>query len=63
MKEIGLSLAVKLGSAIVHADEFIETNHPFDITAFRQCMEDPEVKEWIIAMTKEGFLPVKRSAK
>lgn len=59
--KVNLGLLVKLGSLVVHADEFTSPNsHEFDRTAIRAGLEDPEVKEWIEAMTKQGFLPVKR---
>lgn len=56
-----VTLLIKLGSAIVHADEFLSPKgHPFDKEAFMSCLNDPEVKEWIVEMTKMAFLPVKR---
>lgn len=57
-----IRLLVKLGSAVVHADEYFSTGrHEFDLIAFQQHLADPEVKEWIAVMTKSAFLPVKRS--
>lgn len=56
-----MSLLIKLGSAVVHADEFLSPNgHPVDKSAFAQLVVDVEVSEWIESMTKQGFLPVKR---
>jgi hypothetical protein len=56
-----LPLLVKLGSAIVHAAEAnSDKGHPYDWTAFYQCLRDPDVQEWLGAMTDAGFLPVKR---
>lgn len=55
-------LLCKLGSAIVHADEFLSPDgHEFDSTAFRQVLADPEVQDWIRQMTKLAFLPRKRN--
>ena len=56
-------LLVKLGSAIVHADEFHSAGgHEFDLVAMKQLLADPEVIAWISEMTKMAMLPVKRSA-
>jgi hypothetical protein len=56
-----LSLVVKLGSLVVHAQEFMEPGgHPFDKTTFETEIQDPEVKAWIDKATKMGFLPQKR---
>lgn len=58
-----LSLLVKLGSAIVHADEAMSENGVAeDEGAFRQLLADPEVSTWISEMTESGLLPVKRDA-
>jgi hypothetical protein len=55
-------LLCKLVSVIVHADEMTEPGaHAVDEIAFRKALEDPEVSEWIEAMTKAGFAPIKRS--
>lgn len=62
--EPSLGLLCKLGSIVVHADEATEERgHQFDIVAIRNVLADPEVKAWIKAMTKKGYLPVKRSAR
>ncbi len=54
-----LSLLVKLGSLIVHADEALSKDgHPFDIRAFQDGMKDPEVKAWI--EMGGAYLPLKR---
>lgn len=56
-----LALLVKLGSALVHADEFFRPNrHELDKTAYDDLMRDAEVKAWIDDMTAKGLLPVKR---
>jgi hypothetical protein len=56
------STLVKLGSIAVHVDEALSTEgHEFDWGAARQLLVDPEVVAWIEAMTKLGFMPVKRN--
>lgn len=54
------TLTVKLGSAIVHAEEFIETGEPLDRAAFQGILDDPEFKEWRRKMESMSLLPVKR---
>lgn len=55
------SLLVKLGSCIIHAEEALSPDaHAYDLTAFRQLLNDPEVREWFTAMSGLAFLPVKR---
>jgi hypothetical protein len=56
-----LSLLVKLGSAVCHAVEARgDKGHPYDWTAFEQCANDKEVRDWLRAMTEAGFMVVKR---
>lgn len=56
------ALLCKLASVVVHADEMREPGaHEFDQIALVKAMDDPEVKEWVEAMTKAGFAPIKRS--
>lgn len=55
------TLLVKLGSALVHAEELTEPGtHPFDLNTFKSLAADPEVVEWREAMDKLALLPVKR---
>jgi len=57
------TLLIKLGSAMIHAEEMIETNFqnlPFDLSAFNTASRDPEVIEWIKAMGP--MLPLKRGS-
>ncbi len=54
------ALLCKLGSLIVHADEYLLMGHEFDRNAFDSILDDVEVKEWIKAMNKLALLPVKR---
>lgn len=70
-----IGLLIKLGSIIVHAEELLEQeevkkffattplNMPsqFDRGAMEPLLADPQVREWIEKMSKQGFLPVKRS--
>ena len=62
-----LRLAVTLASAIVHAQELLGSLSPlpgaeaalFDAAALRDCVEAPEVLDWLEAFPP-GLLPVKR---
>ena len=58
-----VSLLIKLGSIAVHTDELLGPGGEpaFDKPAIQTLLEDPEVKEWIDIMTKQAYLPVKRS--
>jgi hypothetical protein len=57
------TLLVKLGSALVHAQEMTEPGaHPLDLEAFKSLCADPEVAAWLEAMGALALLPVKRSA-
>ena len=52
---------IKLGSAIVHAQEALSKDgHEFDIAAFNKECSDPEVVEWLREMDSMAFLPKKR---
>lgn len=56
-------LLVKLGSALVHADEAMSKNGvALDEQTFRALLADPEIQMWIGAMNGMGLLPVKRDA-
>jgi hypothetical protein len=55
---IRITLASKLASIVVHAEEYAETQHPYDLTALEQLTSDPEVKEWLKEMGP--LVPVKR---
>ena len=55
------SLLIKLGSLIVHHEEFTsDKGHPVDKVALDSLRADPEVAEWFTVMNKMAFLPVKR---
>jgi len=54
------SLLIKLGSALVHYQEYVETDHHFDLKAAEAIMADAEVTEWVGEMTAKALLPVKR---
>lgn len=55
-------LLVKIGSALAHAIEGHGARaHPFDWTAFNALVyDDIELKDWLRAMTEDGFLPLPR---
>lgn len=56
-----LSLLVKLGSIVVHVEELLSPKgHPFDETAIRGLLSDPEVQEWLTKMDRMGFMPKPR---
>lgn len=58
------TLLIKLGSAMIHAEEMIETkfrNVEFDVPAFNTAAQDPEVRAWVKAMGP--MLPLKRSTR
>lgn len=58
---IGVSMAVKLGSIAVHAQELLSPKrHEVDVAALRTLLEDQEVTQWLDAMSKMAFLPVRR---
>ena len=45
---ISASLASKLASVVVHADEMLSSNeHYFDQLALQQVARDPEVQAWV----------------
>jgi hypothetical protein len=55
------ALLIKLGSIIVHFDEFhSEGGHPVDLHTAKQLLADPDVKDWIHRMTVSAMLPLKR---
>ena len=61
------TLLIKLGSALVHAEELLASIEAKDVNAiaadrgaFTTVATDPEVMEWREAMDKMAFLPVKR---
>lgn len=57
-----VSLLVKLGSIVVHAEEYFSLGgHPYDKTALDGLLTDPEVREWRNQMDAMAFLPKKRS--
>jgi hypothetical protein len=54
-----LSLLCKLGSIVVHVDEYTSPGgHPIDFQVIRAILDDPEVQTWIKKMGP--LLPVKR---
>jgi len=57
----GVALLSKLGSLILHADEYHCTGHPIDLAAFNTLLCNDEVQEWLRGMRVMALLPVKRS--
>ena len=54
-------LLMKLGSIIVHLEEYIETDIHNDLKAAQSLISDAEVVTWLKEMTAKGLLPVKRN--
>lgn len=54
-------LLMKLGSIIVHLEEYIETDIHTDLKAAQALLEEAEVETWLKEMHAKGLLPVKRS--
>ena len=52
---------MKLGSIIVHLEEYVETDIHTDLKAAQALLADPEVTTWITEMHGKALLPVKRS--
>lgn len=50
----------KLGSLIIHYQEWRHTNHPLDLEAIKSLEDDLEVCDWLDEMEKLALLPVKR---
>lgn len=58
-----LPVLVMLGSALVHAEEYLSPRgHPLDRDAFHALMARAEVRDWIDAMNVLALLPLKRGA-
>jgi hypothetical protein len=59
--EPSAALLVKIGSALIHAEEYLSPDpHPLDLAAFEALMSEPEVTEWLGSMNALALLPVKR---
>jgi hypothetical protein len=57
-----LSLLVKLGGLLIHAEEFMEPGgSPLDLVEFKQGMKDADVQNWIREGVGMALLPLKRS--
>lgn len=55
-------LAAKIGSIIVHADEFTSLEaHPFDAQAIRDGLADLEEIQWLGGMQELALVPEKRN--
>ena len=53
-------LLAKLSAVVVHADEWLTEQHPFDLAALKSVVYDPEVQAWIENMTTLALAPSKR---
>ena len=54
-------LLIKLGSIIVHFQEWTSGNgHEFDKRAIDSLLQNDDVKEWLAGMDAMAFLPKKR---
>lgn len=53
-------LLMRLGSIIVHFEEYVETDIHTDLKAAQALLEDPEVVTWFKEMRAKALLPVKR---
>ena len=55
------TLLVKLGSIIVHHQEWVShKGHNFDKISIDSLIDDKEVSEWLNAMNELALLPLKR---
>lgn len=55
------ALLCKLASIAVHADEYLSSDgHEFDHAALLGALADPEVVDWIAAMSVAAMAPRKR---
>lgn len=60
--QLTLATLAKIGSALVHAEEYMgEGGHDFDKAAFDQMMADPAVQTWLESMKSMSLVPRKRS--
>ena len=56
-----LTVAMKLGSAMVHIEEFLSPGgHEHDRAALQSILDDHEVLAWRKKMDAAGLLPVRR---
>lgn len=56
------ALLCKLGSIIVHYDEFHSPNgNDIDKTAAETALKDAEVQEWLVQMQTLSMVPLKRN--
>lgn len=56
-----ITLLCKLGSIIVHCDEYLSKDgHELDKQAILSLLQDDDVKDWIENMGKSALLPKKR---
>lgn len=60
-EEMPVALQAKIASVVVHADEWLDTGHPFDHEALSAAVRDPEVQAWIERLG--ALAPVRRQPK
>ena len=61
MNQLTSSLICKLGSIVVHAQEFFSADgHQFDKEALLSLLSDHEVEAWIKELEKLAMVPKKR---
>ena len=61
LPETSTGLLVKLGSIVVHTEEYLSPNgHELDQVAITSLLADPEVVNWLKAMRRLSLLPLKR---
>ena len=59
--DLHTSLAAKLGSILVHVEEWLSAEgHPFDRTVLEALLKDEEVVEWLNQLRAMAMIPLKR---
>lgn len=58
-----IGIVAKLGSIIVHLEEYLETYEEFDLDAAKGLLADPEVITVMGTLRAMALLPVKRDEK
>lgn len=60
---IGIGTLAKLGSIIVHLEEYAKTNEPTDLDAAQGLLADPEVLTLMGTLRAKALLPLKRDGR
>lgn len=59
--ELSAALAAKIGSIVVHAEEAVsDDGHPFDVEAIKVLVSQPDVQEWLLALSSMALVPRRR---